>query len=66
MIMIVKRGILGTRVRDYYDVYMLLNTQSQNIDFEVLKSAIYSTAEHRNTTKIVNTKIRMKKQSLEM
>ena len=50
---IVKRGILGTRVRDYYDVYMLLNTQSKNIDFEVLKSAIYSTAEHRNTTEII-------------
>ena len=50
---IVKRGVLGTRVRDYYDVYMLLNTQSKNIDFEILKSAIYSTAEHRNTTEII-------------
>ena len=50
---IVKRGILGTRVRDYYDVYMLLNTQSKNIDFEVLKNAIYSTAEHRNSTEII-------------
>lgn len=50
---IVKRGILGTRVRDYYDVYMLLNTQSKNIDFGVLKNAIYSTAEHRNSTEII-------------
>lgn len=50
---IIKRGILGTRVRDFYDVYMLLNTQKKNIDFEVLKDAIYFTAEHRNTTDII-------------
>ena len=46
---IIKRGILGTRIRDYYDVYMLLNTQTKNINFNTLKDAIYSTAEHRNT-----------------
>ena len=28
-------------------------SESKNIDFEVLKSAIYSTAEHRNTTEII-------------
>lgn len=50
---IIKRGILGTRVRDYYDVYMLLNTQMKNIDFDILKNAIYSTAEHRNTLSII-------------
>ena len=32
-----------------YDVYMLLNTQTKNINFNTLKDAIYSTAEHRNT-----------------
>ena len=32
---------------------MLLNTQKKNIDFEVLKDAIYFTAEHRNTTDII-------------
>lgn len=40
---IIKRGILGTRIRDYYDVYMLLNTQAKNINFNTLKDAIYST-----------------------
>ena len=50
---IIKRGILGTRVRDFYDVYMLLNTQKKNIDFNILKDAIYSTAEHRNTLNII-------------
>lgn len=50
---IIKRGVLGTRVRDYYDVYMLFNTQRKNIENTVLKEAIYSTAEHRNTVDIV-------------
>ena len=46
---IIKRGVLGTRIRDYYDIYMLLNTQIKNIDKETLKNAIISTAEHRET-----------------
>lgn len=50
---IIKRGILGTRIRDYYDIYMLLNTQNKNINFNVLKIAIYETAEHRNTLDII-------------
>ena len=28
---IIKRGPLTTRIRDYYDIYMLTNTQSKNI-----------------------------------
>ena len=50
---IIKRGVLGTRIRDYYDVYMLLNTQTKNINFNTLKDAIYSTAEYRNTINII-------------
>ncbi len=50
---IIKKGILGTRIRDFYDIYMLLNTQTKNINFNTLKDAIYSTAEHRNTTVII-------------
>lgn len=50
---IINRGTLGTRIRDYYDVYMLLNTQRKNIDDTVLKDAIYSTAEHRGTSEII-------------
>lgn len=46
---IIKRGVLGTRIRDYYDIHMLLNTQGKNIDKETLKNAIISTAEHRET-----------------
>ena len=50
---ILKRGVLGTRIRDFYDIYMLLNTQTKNIDFNTLKDAIYSTAKHRNTINII-------------
>ena len=50
---IIKRGVLGTRIRDYYDIHMLLNTQSKNIEKEILKDAIISTAEHRGTTDFV-------------
>ena len=50
---ILKRGVLGTRIRDFYDIYMLLNTQAKNINFNTLKDAIYSTAEHRNTINII-------------
>ena len=50
---IIKRGVLGTRVRDYYDVYMLFNTQRKNIENTILKEAIYSTAEHRNSVEII-------------
>ena len=51
---IISRGTLGTRVRDYYDIYMLLKTQDNNIDKEVLKEAIKQTTKHRNSTEIIN------------
>ena len=50
---IINRGTLGTRIRDYYDVHMLINTQSKNIEDNVLKEAIYSTSEHRGTLEII-------------
>ena len=46
---IIKRGVLGTRIRDYYDIYMLFNVQKKNIDNSNLRDAIYSTAEHRDS-----------------
>lgn len=50
---IIKRSVLGTRIRDYYDVYMLLNTQRKNINFDLLPKAIFLTADHRQTTDII-------------
>ena len=50
---IVKRGVLSTRIRDYYDVYMLINTQNKIIDKKNLKDAITLTAQHRGTNEII-------------
>lgn len=50
---IVKRGVLSTRIRDYYDVYMLINTQNKIIDKKTLKDAITITAQHRGTNEII-------------
>ncbi len=50
---IVKRGVLSTRIRDYYDVYMLINTQNKIIDKKNLKDAITLTAQHRGTSEII-------------
>lgn len=46
---IIKRGVLGTRIRDFYDVHMLLKTQEKNINKKTLKVAINFTAEHRKS-----------------
>lgn len=50
---IIKRGFSTTRIRDYYDIYMLFKTQKHNIDEKTLKDAIIFTAKHRNTEDII-------------
>lgn len=51
---IIKRNVLGTRIRDYYDIYMLWSTQYKFINFKTLKLAIIATATHRGTLSIIN------------
>lgn len=50
---IIKRGPLTTRIRDYYDIYMLTNTQSKNIGEKELKEAIKETSKHRESIGII-------------
>ena len=50
---IIKRGVLGTRIRDFYDVHMLLKTQMKNIDKKTLKVAIMYTSEHRGSQEVI-------------
>ena len=45
---IVSLGLANTRFKDFYDIYVLL--QSKNIDDEVLKQALVNTFSNRNTT----------------
>ena len=49
---IITRGILNTRPRDFYDVYILTKTQDYNA--ETLRKAIFATAEHRGTKAIMD------------
>ena len=45
---ILRRGVFNTRPRDYYDVFVLLKTQSY--DKDLFKEALRLTAEHRHST----------------
>ena len=45
---IVSLGLANTRFKDFYDIYVLL--QSKNIEDEVLKQALVQTFSNRNTT----------------
>jgi predicted nucleotidyltransferase component of viral defense system len=41
-----------TRMRDYYDVYILTNLKSDLIDYSIVSDALEHTANHRNTPDI--------------
>ena len=46
---IISRGILNTRLKDFYDVYMLFNFKEDIIDKKMLVKAIENTFKKRNT-----------------
>jgi len=46
---ILVRGITNTRMRDFYDVYILTATQSHNINRDIFDSALRNTAEQRGS-----------------
>lgn len=43
------RGTANTRMRDYYDIYVLTNTQEHNIDNTTLKEAFVNTSAKRGS-----------------
>lgn len=51
---VIKRGIAGTRIRDFYDIYMLINTQEEKINKKLLKTAINLTSEHRESIDLIH------------
>jgi predicted nucleotidyltransferase component of viral defense system len=53
---IIKRSTLNTRVRDFYDVYMLIHLDRNNISNKMLKDAIIETSKHRETFEMINNK----------
>jgi predicted nucleotidyltransferase component of viral defense system len=46
---ILRRSVLNTRPRDFYDVYIILKTQKQSIDMNVFRAALKATSERRNS-----------------
>lgn len=52
---ILARGILNTRMRDFYDVYTLMLRYEERINHEILKQAFEATYNKRNTTDIITS-----------
>jgi len=46
---IISRGNLNTRIRDYYDIYILYKLKFDSINYYVLQKAFYETINKRNT-----------------
>lgn len=46
---IITRGILNTRMKDFYDIYILISKSKYTINIANLKIAIKNTFEHRKT-----------------
>ena len=46
---IISRGNQNTRMRDFYDVYILLKLKSKNIDYNILRLAIEETSQKRDS-----------------
>jgi len=51
---IISRGILNTRARDFYDIYILTTLQEKNINKNDFKNALTSTATKRETLEKIN------------
>jgi predicted nucleotidyltransferase component of viral defense system len=51
---IISRGILNTRARDFYDIYILITLQEKNINKDDFKNALTSTATKRKTLEKIN------------
>lgn len=49
------RGTANSRMRDFYDIFALENTQSHNIDAEVLKAAFTNTSNNRGSTAVIES-----------
>ena len=50
---VISRGTVNTRLRDYYDLYILQNEYPHVIDMEQFQKAILATSERRNTKLLI-------------
>lgn len=56
---IIARGTANTRMRDFYDVYIILTMYRDLVDFELLKKALFEVCENRNTLELLNDRKRI-------
>lgn len=50
---LIARSVTNTRMRDFYDIHVLLNSQSQKIDCTTLQKALSETATKRESTRLM-------------
>lgn len=50
---IISRGTANTRMRDFYDIYILMKLQINNIDLRILNEAIIATARNRGSINLL-------------
>lgn len=50
---ILSRGILNTRMRDFYDIHILFTTRKKEIDNTILNHAFYATCKHRQSELVI-------------
>ena len=50
---VVSRGVANTRGRDFYDIYVFLNTRADQIEYGQVKRALEATARKRGTSAFV-------------
>ena len=50
---VIARGVANTRLRDYYDLYILQNEYTYAINIEQFKAAFLATSKKRNSVQLV-------------
>ncbi len=50
---LLKKNITTTRMRDFYDIYNLCNLRKDEIDFDILRHAIITTANRRESLSLM-------------
>jgi predicted nucleotidyltransferase component of viral defense system len=50
---VISRGIANTRLRDFYDIYILWKLRSNEMNIDVLKEALEQTSEKRGSRKVM-------------
>ena len=50
---ILSRSIANTRIRDFYDIYILYSLRNQEINYDILKKAIQKTSKKRGSNNVL-------------